>query len=332
MDRLEKHNMIASSHPDQPPTAASPSWRTRSYLIIGGTTKAATTSLFTYVGAHPGVCKSSVKETRFFLDWNYPLESKYRTEDGAEKYTEFFQHCSAGTRLWVEATPDYLYSAGTPKKIRQTLKDVRFVFVLHEPKARVVSWYRFAGQNNLLAKTITLDEFVALQLGDKDPSRLPQHMRAMEQGRYAVYLHPYVETFGKERISVIFMEELALNLQKMMRELCRFTGIDPAFYAAYKFETHNRTVNMKQPAIHSLYKKSSFYLKKKVHNRPAIRSLLRRLRLTLEPFYIRLNRNSSAAESEMSPQTANALNAHYEQANKDLARLLGRSLPWDRGF
>ncbi|MEB2334464.1 MAG: sulfotransferase [Anaerolineaceae bacterium] len=324
--------MTASSHPDQLPTAASPSWRTRPYLIIGGTTKAATTALFTYVGAHPEVCISSMKETRFFLDRDYSLKSKYRFEDGIEKYAEFFQRCDTATRLWAEATPDYLYSAGTPKKIQQTLEDVFLVFILREPKARVDSWYRFAKQNNLLAPTSLLDEFVALQLTAQDSERLPQHLRAVEQGRYAVYLRPYFETFGKERISVIFTEELALNPQKTMRELCRFVGIDPAFYAAYKFETHNRTVNMKQPVIHSLYKKSRFYLKKKVHNRPAIHSLLRRLRLTLEPFYLRLNRDSSAAESEMSPQTVNALNSYYEQANEDLTRLLGRSLPWDRGF
>lgn len=304
-------------------------WRVRPYLIVGGTTKAATTSLFEYLGAHPGVCKSSMKETRFFLDRDYPLESKYRTEDGAEKYTEFFQHCSAGTRLWVEATPDYLYSSGTPRKIRQTLKDVRFVFVLREPKARVVSWYRFARQNNLLAETITLDEFVGLQLGDKDPGRLPQHMRAVEQGRYAVYLRPYFEIFGKERVSVIFMEELALDPGKTMRELCSFAGIDPAFYETYEFEVHNRTMNLKKPAVHSLYKKIRFYLKKKVHGLPTIKSFLRKIRLVVEPIYFKFNRLPSPADDEIPPQTAGVLNSYYEPANKELAALLDRPLPWE---
>ena len=46
------------------------------YLIIGGTTKAGTTSLHAYLSDHPQVCASSIKETRFFLDRDYPLEAK----------------------------------------------------------------------------------------------------------------------------------------------------------------------------------------------------------------------------------------------------------------
>ena len=48
------------------------------YLIIGGTTKAATTSLFIYLADHPSICAATYKETRFFLSSDYPLPSKYR--------------------------------------------------------------------------------------------------------------------------------------------------------------------------------------------------------------------------------------------------------------
>ena len=37
------------------------------YLIVGGTTKAATTSLFSYLANHPATCAATYKETRFFL-------------------------------------------------------------------------------------------------------------------------------------------------------------------------------------------------------------------------------------------------------------------------
>ena len=90
------------------------------HLIIGGTTKAATTSLFNYLGTHPAICASSVKETRFFLDGDYPLPSKYRAEAGLERYGEFFRSCHADQ--WrLDATPDYLYSPGTPGRLRESL-------------------------------------------------------------------------------------------------------------------------------------------------------------------------------------------------------------------
>jgi len=45
----------------------------REFLIIGGTSKAGTTSLYTYLADHPQICPSALKETRFFLDSDYPL-------------------------------------------------------------------------------------------------------------------------------------------------------------------------------------------------------------------------------------------------------------------
>ena len=319
--------------PDPIPTAGKlhDDWNKRPYLIIGGTTKAATTSLFTYLGAHPQVCMSNMKETRFFLDRTYPLDSKYRLEDGAEKYTEFFTQSNAATRLWVEATPDYLYSKGTPSKIQGTLANVTLVFILREPIARVVSWYRFARQNKLILETRSLDEYVALQLNVKNEyvDKLDQHMRAVEQGRYALYLRPYFETFGKERVVVVFMEELARDPQKVFRELCGFVDIDPAFYESYKFEVYNRTENLRNPTVHGYYRRMRFYLKKKVYNRPAIKSLLRGIRLVIEPVYFDLNRRLLPPDVEIPPQVVTALNSYYQPANKELAALLGRSLPWD---
>lgn len=320
-----------SHHPI--PTAGKPQddWDKRPYLIIGGTTKAATTSLFAYLGAHPHVCMSNMKETRFFLDQDYPLYSKYRLEDGAEKYTEFFNQSHPTTRLWVEATPDYLYSKGSPAKIQRTLTNVRLVFILREPKARVVSWYRFARQNNQLPETMSLDEYVIRQLSAKneDMDKLDQHMRAVEQGRYALYLRPYFETFGKERVVVVFMEELARDPKKVLQELCDFVDIDPIFYDSYKFDIYNLTENLKNTTVHGYYKRMLFYLHPKVHNRPAVKSFLRGIRHIIEPVYLNLNRRPPFPGIEIPLQVVTALHSYYESANKELAEMLGRSLPWD---
>lgn len=46
--------------------------------IIGGGSKAGTTSVFNYLADHPEICAADAKETRFFLDADYPLPSKLR--------------------------------------------------------------------------------------------------------------------------------------------------------------------------------------------------------------------------------------------------------------
>src|SRR6266513_2759700 len=93
------------------------------FLIIGGTSKAGTTSVFNYLTNHPQIC-SFTKETRFFLDTDYPLPSDKRYEkNGPEAYLSFFE--SGGyqpSENWrLEATPDYLYSPSTAHAIRKTL-------------------------------------------------------------------------------------------------------------------------------------------------------------------------------------------------------------------
>ena len=58
----------------------------KKYFIIAGTNKAATTSFFEYLAAHPQLCPSYIKQTFFFLDksWQQQLKlsSLYDYEKG----------------------------------------------------------------------------------------------------------------------------------------------------------------------------------------------------------------------------------------------------------
>jgi hypothetical protein len=57
------------------------------FLIIGGTSKAGTTSVFNYLQGHPQVRAAFSKETRFYLEKDYPLPSQRRCQkDGSEAY------------------------------------------------------------------------------------------------------------------------------------------------------------------------------------------------------------------------------------------------------
>ena len=115
------------------------------YLIVGGTTKAATTSLFNYLADHPAICAASYKETRFFLDKEYPLPSKYRYDSDIEVYNLLFSACDED-QFRLESTPDYLYCPSACERIATFLPRAKLVFSLREPISRLISWYRFAKQ------------------------------------------------------------------------------------------------------------------------------------------------------------------------------------------
>src|SRR5436190_2707494 len=131
------------------------------FLIIGGTTKAATTSLYFYLKEHPQVCVASMKETRFFLDKNYPLDIHLTIEKGISNYYDYFK--KAENKLKIDITPDYLYCENTALSIKENLKNVKLVFILREPVSRMVSWYKFAMQNGFLHQHCLFQEYIDLQ-------------------------------------------------------------------------------------------------------------------------------------------------------------------------
>ncbi|NEQ25756.1 MAG: sulfotransferase domain-containing protein, partial [Microcoleus sp. SIO2G3] len=273
-------------------------------------------------------CAANLKETRFFLDADYPLSSKYQFEDGLDKYKEFFNHYSPTNLFRLEATPDYLYSPGTAQRIKESLPHTKLVFILREPISRLISWYRFAQQIGQIPQDYTFETYVQEQWQAIEQGlQRPQYMRALEQGCYWVYLQPYFELFGTDNVYVTFQEDLAKDPKAVVQSICCFAGIISSFYENYEFKIINSTQAMKNSKLHSRYVNLRFRLRKYLHNRVVIRKILRQLRLLVEPAYYRLN--TQATETfEISDSTKTFLEDYYKQDVNTLQNLLGKSVPW----
>ena len=63
-------------------------------VIIAGSTKCGTTSLFEYLKAHPQICASVIKETRFFWEGDYDLPQQKINNKEVTRYADFFFNCS----------------------------------------------------------------------------------------------------------------------------------------------------------------------------------------------------------------------------------------------
>lgn len=296
------------------------------YLIIGGTTKAATTSLFFYLKEHPEVCAANWKEARFFLDNEYPLKSKYRFEDGLDKYADFYSHC-AGDKLRVEATPDYLYSPGTPCKINNSLPHTKLFFMLREPVSRLVSWYRFAKQNGEVARDVSFDAYIGMLKKVEGQKGRKQSMLVLEQGCYSSFLQPYFKIFGRDRIYVAFYEEFQEKPTEILADICTFAGIDPWFYQEFDFKVHNRTETLRSPLVHKAYIGIRFQVRQFTHDKPWLHGCLSSLRQLVEPVYLRLNAGVREG-TDMHPATARLLEDYYGNEVGALQELLGRNIPW----
>ena len=313
------------------------------YLIVGGTTKAATTSLFAYLAAHPAICAATYKETRFFLDKHYPLPSKYRYSGDVEEYNRLYQQ-DEPKRIRLESTPDYLYCASARERIAEFLPRANLVFSLREPISRLLSWYRFAKQNGTLPQTLSFDGYVEMLFKEIDtcgtamdrpshyardgvPSTTKQYLQTLQQGCYTFYLMPYFERFGAARIHILFYEALAEEPGAVLSNLCEFAGINADFYNDYTFQVTNRTETMRNSALHRKYRHFRFQLRQWTHNKPLIHRPLRAIRKAIEPLYLRLN-TRPAEQVAVSEETRRRLVDYYRDDVQQLASLIGKPVPW----
>ena len=313
------------------------------YLIVGGTTKAATTSLFSYLSDHPSICAASYKETRFFLDKDYPLPSKFRYTDDVEEYNLLFSECD-DSQIRLESTPDYLYCSSARERIAKFLPHAKLIFSLREPISRLISWYRFAKQIGILPKNISFDGYVERlftiaeqkSAGGKTDQENgysdqnidhAQFMQVLQQGCYASYLKHYLERFGSNGIHTLFYEDLAENPLKILKDLCHFAGIGTDFYTDYTFKITNRTETMRSSGLHQKYRTFRFQVRRWTHNKPIIHKSLRAVRRAIEPLYLRLNTRRDEGVT-VSEKTHNRLVAYYKQDVDDLGNLIGKQPPW----
>ncbi len=304
------------------------------FLIIGGTSKAGTTSVFTYLEKHPQIICSSVKETGFFLDADYPHPSEKRYQkNGLQAYLDLFEsEGSQPQENWrFEATPGYLYSPNTPDVIRRTLANVHFIFILREPVSRLLSWYRFGQSLGKIPSRMTFDDYVALQKETEDsfPNRYPrQAFGALRQGRYSTYLERYFEVFGASSIQVLFYEDLRRDPFSFMVKTCRSLGIDETYFQGYTFKVVNKGVQVRSHWLFRAYMEANLKLAGPARRTPKpLRRLLRQIQRRAHAAYEKLN-VSRERKVAMSPSTKDFILSYYQDEPARLREMLGIEVPW----
>lgn len=303
----------------------------RKYLIVGGTSKAGTTSIFTYFEKHPGISPSRAKETRFFLDSDYPLPSVKRYEkDGIAAYESFFAEGDDPAKWRLEATPDYLHSRNSARFMREALPCARFVFILREPVDRLRSWFRFGRAMNELPTDLTFERYVQMQMdavGVEAKALSHPAYAALETGRYSNYLQRFVETFGREAVTVLFYEELARNPLAFVTAICQALKLDAAYFQDYNFEIVNKGVNVRNPKMHRSYISAVEKLRASVRRWPVVRSTLRSLQPLMNRAYARFN-VSAERDVQVGPATSRAIASFYRGEVAALRSLVGVEAPW----
>ena len=296
------------------------------YLIIGGATKCATTSLYTYLGQHPNICQSSFKETRFFLNANYPLKRHIPISNKLSDYQNFFKGCAENS-IKMEATPDYLYSTNTEYKIKELLNNCHILFIVRNPIDRLFSWYKFAKQMILLDDNVSFDEYIDLM--KNDTSNKGQHLLALEQGKYCNYINNYIHCFGKENVIIISYDDLTNDPYNTMLSICQKTNISSDFYKSYSYKVHNKTVEVKNKFLHQIFIPLRRIGRKSINNLPPVlKSTFKKHASALVSGYFNINTDSNKS-FHIKDETKLFLKEYYYKSNSELEYIINKKLNWN---
>jgi hypothetical protein len=291
-------------------------------LIIGGTNKAGTTSVFRYLSDHPQVCGSSVKETGFFVH-----QYTGNFDQDSQTLGSYFAHCTNCEKIRVEASTGYLaLGEEAIPRIKRLLGDPRILFILRNPVERIYSYYNFHSAQLNIPQSISFEKYLDLcSLYDSGKIKMGEvpfdewHLKALSFGSYSGFLNNYIDAFPAGCIKVMLFDDLKVDPASFMKAVCDFSAIDPALFDGYDFEKSNVTYSSKSHGLHRVARMVNRKLERILRQRPSLKSRLVNI-------YKRLNM-AQQGYCEMSPQAGALLKQYYAESNRELEKTLGYTLP-----
>ena len=217
------------------------------YFYIVGAAKSGTTSLYHYLDKHPDVYMSPIKEPHYFckdirsenFNRRYQKEvcfdiDKYLEKmvlekkhiayiDSFEKYSQLFRE-QINEKIAGEASTGYLYSEVAAEKIYKFNSDAKIVIVLRNPIERAFSHWIM----DLRSSNVCRSSFCEAIREDQDSTRKgwgKSHLY-IEIGLYHKQVKRYLDVFPREKVLILFYDELRDNPTDFFKKLFNFLKIE----------------------------------------------------------------------------------------------------------
>lgn len=206
-------------------------------FVVVGAQKSGTSSLHEYLLLHPDVAMCSVKEPDFFVE-------ERNWGKGIHWYESLFAHADGATAVGEASTSYTMFPRykGVPRRIVDTLGDVRIIYLVRNPIERARSdylHYRFPVRGRATQHVVAERRPIARALMENDIF--------LDTSRYAMQLDQYLEVVPRENILVITTESLGADRTNVMRGVYEFIGVDPDRAQGSFEEEFNRTIDLRVP-------------------------------------------------------------------------------------
>jgi hypothetical protein len=216
-------------------------WRDLPDFLIIGTKKGGTTSMMSWLIAHPDVMRLvpgfQRRKSPHYFDLHYDRgEAWYRGHFPTSAARTLHARRHGHRPLLGEASPYYMFHPAAAARIHETAPQVRLIALLREPVARAYSnyWDRVATgheelpsfEEALAAEDARLASVTADSLSPPGAySYDHDHHAYLARGRYAEQLQPYLDLFGRDRMLVLPAEDMFRTPQGTFDRVQTFLGL-----------------------------------------------------------------------------------------------------------
>lgn len=290
--------------------------RLPNFLIIGAA-KAGTTSIFRYLGQHPQIHTCLLKEPHFFstdqiyeygFDW-------YKGLYADAKIDQICGEASTSYSMWPK-------TASTPQRIYDVVPDVKLIYIIREPIARIES------------ECLQIFKYSRYVLGDQSlPSSVDALLEYMTDEKNGVGIHPihnseyirqinqYLRLFKRDQLLILFQEDLQHQPGETLSKTFEFLGVDKDFKIDLA-QKHNVTQNFTQGLKVEKFTDSL----RKVPGYGLIKRLLPASSKEAVKSFATSKIIKEDAVQSMSDETRNRLAEHFRPLNNELADFLHRDI------
>ena len=174
------------------------------FLIIGAM-KCATSTLHDQLAMQPGIFMSQLKEPNFFSN-----DEQY--SKGLDWYLSHFQDAKE-TDICGESSTHYTKLPTYPHTVDRIYKqfpNIKLIYIMRHPIDRLISQYIHEWSQRIISVDIN--------------KAIYQYPELIAYSRYSMQLEPYLQTFKREQILLVFFERLLSHKQEELERICKFIG------------------------------------------------------------------------------------------------------------
>lgn len=216
--------------------------RLPTFLIIG-VAKAATSSLYAYLGQHPQIYLSPERVPNFFgrgeqatPPFGGPVKQRNVAAPTLTRYCALFADAQNEIALG-EGSSFFNFTPRAAQRIHHYIPDAKLLVMLRQPAERIYSQYLFARRMGWEPSSSFITAL------DDEPKRQAENwfpfLCYRTSGLYAANLRAFYERFPASQIQVSLFDEFQRKPIEVMRAIYHFLGVDPAFTPNVSVK-HNR--------------------------------------------------------------------------------------------